>query len=310
MRNLLAYFERVFDPDYSVGGARLGDLFEEVLDRVAVHEMPEFGTGGDSGAVASKSERFVRFFYRPHLFPGMDDDLRRAHQLQFHLLPRGLPEGSPVAVAAVLESYCHLSGDLFGWEMLRDGRFLVWMVDVSGHGVRSGLCAAVVSILIDRARERGRVAHLVAELNRSLEACTRDRHAPLHATGFFLALGADGDGTYCSAGHPPVVLRRNEGALELLKPLGIPIGLLPDQACGSRELRLEAGDSLLLYTDGLVETKSRDGDEFGLERLQRLFTEPTETPEEMTGAIYNEIATRQDLRRLEDDVTFLVARFD
>lgn len=280
------------------------------LDGVRVEAMPEFGTEGKSGDVVAESGRFVRFFYRPHLFPEMDVQLRLAHQLQFHLLPRNLPEGVPVSVAAVLESYCHLSGDLFGWEKLRDGRFLVWIVDLAGHGVESGLCAAVVKILIDNARERSRVADLVAEINHSLHACMRNEYGSLYATGFFLSVGADGRSAYSSAGHPPVLVRRSDGAIEELGSLAIPLGLFPETRCDSRELQLGQGDALLMYSDGLIETKSRDGEEFGVSRVRSLFARDFRAPEEMTGSIYREIATRQELPKLEDDVTFLVARFD
>jgi sigma-B regulation protein RsbU (phosphoserine phosphatase) len=306
MRRLLDSFDRVFDSEYRIGGARLRDLLAEILDSVEVPAMPEFGTDGDSGDVASKSDRFVRFYYRPHLFPGMEAELRLAHQLQFHLLPRSLPESAPVAVAAVLESYCHLSGDLFGWEKLRDGSFLIWMADMAGHGVESGLCAAVLKILIDRAGERGEVAALAGEINSSLHASLRDRYSSLFATGFFLSLRPDGSASYCSAGHPPALLRRKDGTIEELASLAPPVGMMGESTYESRDLRLDLGDALLLYTDGLVETKSRDGEEFGIDRVRRLLARGFEVPEEMTGLIYREIATRQDLARLEDDVTFLV----
>lgn len=310
MRRLLSYFERVFDPNYPVHGARLGDLLTDVLDGVSVEAMPEFGTEGDRYDVTSKDDRFVRFFYRPHLFPEMSDDLRLAHQLQFHLLPRTLPENAPVNVAAVLESYCHLSGDLFGWETLRDGKFLLWICDMAGHGVQSGLCAAVLKILIDRAEKRSRVADLVAELNHSLESCLQDPHGGLFATGFFLVVDPDGSASYCSAGHPPILLRRGEGAIEELGALGTPIGLIAESTFVARPLQLNTGDSMFLYTDGLVETTGRDGEELGLRRVRRLLAREFTAPEELTGSVYREIASRQDLGRLEDDITFLVARFD
>ena len=55
---------------------------------------------------------------------------------------------TPVAIAAVLESYCHLSGDLFGWEARRDGKFLIWIVDMAGHGLRAGLASAILRTLV------------------------------------------------------------------------------------------------------------------------------------------------------------------
>jgi sigma-B regulation protein RsbU (phosphoserine phosphatase) len=238
----------------------------------------------------------------------METHLRLAHQLQFHLLPRSLPPSAPVEIAAVLESYCHLSGDVFGWEELRGGNFLIWIVDMAGHGVPSGLCAAVLKILIDRARERGHVERLAKEINDSFGASLRDRYSSLYATGLFLAVGADGRASYCSAGHPPALVRRREGAIEELASLSRPLGLIPGSAYESRELNLGVGDTLLLYTDGLVETKSRDGEELGLGRLREILEGNFDAPEAMTGSIYQEIASRQDLSRLEDDVTFLVAR--
>jgi serine phosphatase RsbU (regulator of sigma subunit) len=240
----------------------------------------------------------------------MDEDLRRAHHLQFQLLPRSLPDEAPVRVAAVLESFCHLSGDLFGWEMLRSGSFLLWIADVAGHGVRSGLCAAVLKILIDNAKERDQVGRLVTEIDRALLSCRLDDLDGLFATGFFMAIEPNGAASYCSAGHPPVFLRRRGGSLVALESLATPVGLLPGGSFESRDLALESGDGLLMYSDGLTETKNRRGEEFGVDRVRRLFQESFQAPEEMTASIYHRIATSQDLPRLEDDVTFLVAKFD
>ena len=308
VRRLLAHFDEVFDLDYRAGGDRLGDLVEGLLDAVQVEDMPEFGTEGETSERELKTSRFVRFYYRPHLFAGMDAELRLAHQLQFHLLPRAVPEGAPVSIAAVLESYCHLSGDVCAWETLNDGKFLMWIVDMAGHGVRSGLYSAVLKLLVDRTPERGRVGQFLADVSHALYDSLRSKHSALFATGFFLAVDADGSATYASAGHPPMLVRRRTGEIEELGSLSVPLGLFQEQQFGSEALRLHAGDSLLLYTDGLVETKSRDGGEFGLERIRNLFAMHFDAPEEMTGSIYREIATRQDLEKLEDDVTFLVAR--
>lgn len=309
MRRLLQDFDRVFVGDHPVDREPLAARITRILDEADADDLPEFGTEGDTRRVATQSDGYVQFNYRPHLFPGMADDLRLAHQLQFHLLPRELPEGAPVDVAAVLESFCHLSGDLFGWQKLRDGRFLIWIADVSGHGIGAGLCAAVLKVLIDRASERGEVARFVAEIDRDLHACKRPGYDALYATGFFMVFEDDGTATYCSAGHTPALLKRNDGTIETLESTSTPVGLLPGQRFESVELQLQRGDSLLLYTDGLIETTNKSGEMFGLERVHSMFDSPFGRPEEMTGRLYNELSARQNLPKLDDDVTFLVTTF-
>jgi sigma-B regulation protein RsbU (phosphoserine phosphatase) len=267
-----------------------------------------WGTAGRREDVFSETGRFVSFYYRPHLFPGMELKLRLAHELQYRLLPRKLPPGSPVSIAAVLESYCHLSGDLFGWEMLRDGKFLVWIVDMAGHGLRAGLGSAVIKVLIDNLEERSRLETMLAELNRRLHECIRPEHDSLYATSFFMTLDRDGRAVYSSAGHPPVLLRRADGRIDKLDALDLPLGLFPDTTYSCREFRLNPQDFVLLYTDGLIEARGRDDQAFGLDRLRGILARPFDRCPELTGAIYEEITGRQDIDKLDDDVTFLAAR--
>ena len=119
--------------------------------------------------------------------------------------------------------------------------------------------------------------------------------------------GADSSGhaVYCSAGHPPILVRRAERGIEELESLNRPVGLFADTNYKSRELRLECGDCVLLYTDGLVEATGWDDEPFGRQRLRGLLVDNVDGPRKLTQAIYDEIASRQDIDRLEDDVTYL-----
>ncbi len=302
-------FDAIFDLGYRVGGTSLGELVEEELAGLGEPHLSEWGSQGRRDAVNLESERLVSFYYRPHLFPGMDLRLRLAHELQFRLLPQELPPHAPVSIASVLESYCHLSGDLFGWEMLNDGRFLIWIVDMSGHGVRAGLTSAVLKLLLRHGRDRGHVDRTMTSLNRDLSGCVKPEHRGTFATAFFLVLSPDGTGVYGSAGHPPMLVRRRGGDTQEIESLSMPLGLFEDAKYKSRPLEFEAGDTLLLYTDGLVEAKGRDGEFFGVPRLRSLLSRDHGSPEQLTTAVYKEIAARQDIDKLDDDVTFLVARF-
>jgi sigma-B regulation protein RsbU (phosphoserine phosphatase) len=104
------------------------------------------------------------------------------------------------------------------------------------------------------------------------------------------------------------LVRRSGGEIEELAPLDRPIGLFADTRYRSRELRLESGACILLYTDGLVEAMGRDNEPFGRERLRRLLADTAGPPQGLTQAIYDEITSRQDIDKLDDDVTFMAVQ--
>jgi hypothetical protein len=112
VKRLLTDFGELFDLDYRIGGIRAGELIERAVMDLDANPRPERGTPGPPTEVEAERDRFVNFHYVPHLFPEMELKLKLAHKLQFHLLPRSVPPEAPVSVAAVLESYRHLSGDL------------------------------------------------------------------------------------------------------------------------------------------------------------------------------------------------------
>lgn len=303
-------FAKLFDLDRGVGGIPLGDLVARAIGELEVQKLPDWGSPGAADHYESASGRSLDFYYAPHLFPEMDLSLRLAHKLQYYMLPREVPHAAPVSIAAVLESYCHLSGDLFGWQMLDDGSFLIWIFDLAGHGVRAGIASAVLKVIICNIRKRRRVGSLAMELNDTFVGCLRESSSNLFATGFFIALSGDGSVCYTSAGHPPMLLRRDDGRIEELPSNGLPIGMFPDRRYTATGLRLEPGDTLLLYTDGLIETTNEKGELFGMERLHRHLQSEFDTLRSLTDSLYRTISEFQDMDRLNDDVTFVAARVD
>ena len=305
MKILLDDFARSFDLDHRVHGTRLGDLVEGAIERLESRNLPEWGASGPTDHRETRHGQSFDFYYTPHLFPGMELHLRLAHELQFCMLPREVPTPAPLSIAAVLESYCHLSGDLFGWEMLADGRFLIWIFDISGHGVRAGIASAVLKLLVENLRQRGQVGSLMTELNDIFVGCLRKDPGNLYATAFFMALSDDGSACYTSAGHPPVLLRREDGQIDELPSTGMPIGMFPDRQYTATEVQLKPADTMLLYTDGLVETTNQKGEFFGIERLRRHLSAEIDNPRSLTDSLYRSISEYQDMDTLNDDVTFV-----
>jgi sigma-B regulation protein RsbU (phosphoserine phosphatase) len=121
---------------------------------------------------------------------------------------------------------------------------------------------------------------------------------------------------YANAGHPPGLLLRHDGSvvpLESSAPMIHPA--LPEWRCEQRVLRMERGDQLLLYTDGLTEAQNGDGDEFGFERLVALaphLARPTTAVEtgstDLLTRLREELARFAGGRPLDDDLTLALVR--
>ncbi|UCF68371.1 MAG: serine/threonine-protein phosphatase [Acidobacteriota bacterium] len=304
----MADFDALFDLDHRLPTGRLGDLIECALHEIDLHTLPDWGEHGRSDRLETITEPSIAFRYTPHLFPDMDLKLRLAHKLQFHLLPRQLPEDAPVSIAACMESYCHLSGDLFGWEILSDGKLLLWILDVSGHGVRAGLASAMLRVVIDNLRQRSRVDALAGELNDVLMACIRPEHETLYITRFFIAIAEDGSSVYTSAGHQPMLVQTIDGDIRALGSNSMPIGMVTGASYRKTACRLAPSETLLLYTDGLLEALNDPENPLEQRRLRTFLGERFETPEALTCALFDLVTRHQDLTQLDDDISFIAAR--
>ena len=307
VQSLVEDLGRLFDLSTAIGGRTLGDVMAERLRSLRTTEPPEWGTPGDMAQVAHLEAGPLDFYYKPHLFADMEPALRLGHLLQFDLLPRSLPAHSPLRVAAVLESYCHLSGDLLGWR-LDDDEIFLWIADVSGHGVRAGLAAAVLYFLVDAVGPGPEPALFAQRMNdRMLAARNPADERMLYVTAFWLRFRADGRGIYASSGHPPMQLRRASGRVEQLMATGMPMGMLPNQTFKQVEFRLEPGDTLCLFTDGLVEALDPDGEEFGRQRLLDVLRRPLDGALGAARAVYRAVRQHRATTLLDDDLTFLLA---
>lgn len=308
VRAVLEHLADSFQLDHRIGDRTLRSLLKET-----VRELDDAGTPRWGGRVEPAVDLVrvadgpLTFAYRPHLFPGMSPDLQLGHEVQFQLLPRSLPANAPVEVAAVLESYCHLSGDLFGWREEPDGRFTMWVVDVSGHGVRAGFAAVVLRLLIAES-EPGLppdgLVRLIEE--RFLAARNPDDRRCLYATGLFLTVDSAGRMDYASAGHPPFLVRRTGGRVSTHEATGPPIALIPGHPPTRQSLQLEPDDLVVMYTDGLIEAHGRNRDALGVEGLAALLERGGGRPSEVATSLLDHMGASLDLERLDDDVSFLV----
>src|SRR6267143_4623588 len=228
-----------------------------------------------------------------------------AAQIQRKLCaPRELVWGE-FEIAGEIFPVRHLSGDFFK-VMKLDSTLGLAVGDIAGKGLSAGIWQAHLMGLVRRcARTNLPPAEVVAAANQEL---CRDQNEPPIAALFFAWLDPQsGELVYCNAGLPPPLLMRRNKSVERLEQGGPMLGALKESRYDSGRVRLNPGDLLLAYSDGLTECRNSLDEEFEMERL-------TAAGKAMGGATANQVLFSTlgavldfaDACPPEDDLTLLV----
>jgi phosphoserine phosphatase RsbU/P len=197
----------------------------------------------------------------------MEREFALAREIQQRLLPENPPEIAGYELYGSNIPSRQVSGDYFDFRSRPDGRIYATIADVCGKGVGPALLMASLQASFHAwADENVPVSEMTGRLS---EAISR-RTGPDRFITFFLLLldPSTGDVEYTNAGHNPGLLRRQDGSIEELASHGLPLALFPGKPYGSSKLRMEPGDVLCLYTDGVTEANDAQGNEFGMPRLK------------------------------------------
>jgi serine phosphatase RsbU (regulator of sigma subunit)/CHASE3 domain sensor protein/anti-sigma regulatory factor (Ser/Thr protein kinase) len=238
------------------------------------------------------------------------DAYDRAHHvastLQRALLPQGLPEVAGIEFDGVYESgktEAQVGGDWYDAVRLADGRVLVSIGDVAGSGLQAAVIMAAMREVI-----RG-VAQIYADPATMIDAADRtlkSEHPDSLVTAFVAVFDPIARSlSYCSAGHPPPLLRTADGLVNELPSQGLPLGIRARDDVDARSAQIPDGATVLFYTDGLTES-TRDIVE-GEQRLRHALADPEIVSQpNLAQAIYD--AVLRD--GTHDDVAILAMRLD
>ena len=194
-------------------------------------------------------------------------DLELASQVQRHLLPRQCPDIQTLECSAGCTPAGVVGGDYFDFIHVGTHRTGIAVGDVSGKGVAAALLmAGLQGTLRSLAAPYGsNIRELMVETNSRLFGTIPSNK---YATLFYAVYCADRRTLmYANAGHNPPLLLRASGSVERLTDGGPVLGLFEEVTFNAGTVQLEAGDRLLLYTDGVTEALNGDDEEFGDERL-------------------------------------------
>jgi len=209
---------------------------------------------------------FAWQFYRRSLeYARRDKELELARRIQSSFLPREFPSLPRIDVHAMNEPSRGVSGDFY--DVVADGEALVLAVaDVEGKSVPAALLTAMLQASIRTQtgllRSPAAIAASVNEL-----VCRRVDHVQQFATFFLAQVDDRGRLSYTNAGHNPPLLLRPDGSARRLECGGMMLGVLEAAPYEEETLTLDAGDRLIVYTDGISERADASGEEYGDDRL-------------------------------------------
>jgi serine phosphatase RsbU (regulator of sigma subunit) len=273
--------------------AAFSKLDRQILDALAA----------DAASILDNARLVIRERERQR----MEEQINIARGIQQALLPRNFPDHPHLAMAGCNYPCLSVGGDYYDVFPLGNNRTAFLIADVSGKG----LGAALLTTMLQGALSGMTLGHdpavVFSHVNRFL--CD---HAEVgrYATMFFGILDDDGHLEFINAGHPSPFLIRNGVAQEPFSEGSYPVGLVPEAEYTTARLKLEAGDTLVLFSDGVTEAMDPDEQLFGMPRLREILTGLTDCPlDQIQKCVLEAVENFTRGASQADDLTLLVVRY-
>lgn len=300
------------DKQVTIGALFLIDraaTFGDVFGRERQQVEPQLGN--EEGQVAESFAAMLGAVLGARKVAALGKELSMAQAIQRQILPERPVDLAGYDVAARYFACGAVGGDYFDYVPLADGRTMVVVADVSGHNLASGMVMVgaramlrTLSSLHDRPEQ---VFGVLAE--RMYGDLMRTER---FLTAAAVALRPNGRAVdYVSAGHNDLfVYRASADRVEAVPSDSTILGFLPSPVYEARQLLLEPGDCLLLYTDGIPEATDEAGEMFGEERLAAVFAQlaPNRSAQRIVDGIVQELDAFRRGQKGTDDVTAVVVR--
>jgi hypothetical protein len=236
-------------------------------------------------------------------------ELETARNIQSSILPELPPSVNGVEVAHTYQPASEVGGDFYDVMALEDGRLAVAVGDVAGHGVSSGLVMSMAkSALAVQVTFDPEVQSVFQTLNRMVYQSARRRL--LTTLCYALLDSRRGEFYYASAGHLFPYRVSPVGRVDALEAASYPLGVRSDIEVRVRMAKLNPGDSIFMYSDGLVEATPDGSDEpFGFERLENsLRNLAGRSPQQICDGVLEDVDAYTGVHPRDDDLTLLVLR--
>src|SRR5271167_4260454 len=273
--------------------AAFSKLDRQILDALAA----------DAASILDNARLVVRERERQR----MEEQINIARGIQQALLPRNFPDHPHLAVAGCNYPCLSVGGDYFDVFPLDNNRTAFLIADVSGKGLGAALLTTMLQGALSAMTLGTDPARVFNHVNRFL--CD---HAEVgrYATMFFGILDDDGHLEFINAGHPSPFLIRHGVAEEPFSEGSYPVGLVPEAEYTTARLKLEPGDTIVLFSDGVTEAMDPDEQLFGVPRLREVLTGQTECPlDQLQKCVLEAVENFARGASQADDLTLLIVRY-
>jgi steroid delta-isomerase-like uncharacterized protein len=241
----------------------------------------------------------------------IEQELRVARSIQQASLPKEVPQLAGWQITPYYQPAREVGGDFYDFHLLSEGRLGLIVGDATGKGVPAALVMATTCGMlraVSQALDSSSPSEMLQRVN---EALVPSIPTNMFVTCFYAILDSErGNLRYANAGHDLPYLRRRGGDCEELRARGMPLGLMPEMSYEEGEASLREEDSVLFYSDGLVEAHDPKGEMFGFPRLRALVAEHGDEEERSLGEflmeeLYSFVGEGWEQ---EDDITLLTLR--
>jgi len=237
----------------------------------------------------------------------VEQELQVARRIQHALLPKEVPTLEGWEISPLYQPAREVGGDFYDFLELPNGHLGIVVGDATGKGVPAALVMASARSTLRAVAQGSNSPGEV--LSRANDPLVIDIPPNMFVTCFYATLDPEsGHLVYANAGHDLPYLRRRGGDADELRARGMPLGLMPGMSYEEREVELDAGESVLFYSDGLVEAHDSKGEMFGFPRLRALVAEHGEEgslEEALLEQLYSFVGEGWEQ---EDDITLLTLR--
>jgi serine phosphatase RsbU (regulator of sigma subunit) len=239
----------------------------------------------------------------------IEQELRVARRIQQASLPEEVPTLEGWQISPYYQPAREVGGDFYDFHFLSEGRIGLVVGDATGKGVPAALVMSTTCGMLQlaaRALDSPSPGEVLAQVNETLVARIPSN---MFVTCFYAILNPkSGHLVYANAGHDLPYLQHGGEAKEL-RARGMPLGLMPASSYEEKEIVLDAGQSVLFYSDGLVEAHDPEGQMFSFPRLRVLVAEHTEEgalEEYLLEELYSFVGEGWEQ---EDDITLITLRY-
>ena len=242
------------------------------------HTRPNFFTDDHIHAVSTLASQLAIALENAGLYQRLaqeeqrlEEDLAMARKVQFRLMPQSVPAPVHAELAARFVPARTIGGDLYDFLDYGDGRTAIVLGDVSGKAAAAALYAALVSgIMRSLAAQKPSPAQMLAALNEQLQ----ERKLDAQYVTLLFAIWNDNDKTLqvANAGGCQPLFCRAKG-VEPIQATGIPLGMFPDVEYEEFTLSTQPGDTIVFYSDGMIDAENDQDEMFDMDRLQGVVKE-------------------------------------